>query len=163
MKIGLNLLLPNNANGSLRLMFLRTLLAVSALMFYPIGQMALAECVIPVGPTVTRSDGVLTLHSYAEGFTLCIDKFDRKNSCALCRKGYFHECKAGYWRPQHWRDCEPHDSIQPAQSGGPQPQGGGLQPQGGGGAGGGGSDALPPGDGSHQPNQDLCKLLGTCP
>ena len=103
---------------------------------------ASAACLIPVGPTQTSKDGVTSLHSYGEGVRLCIHAFGQANSCDNCETGYWHMCTNGYWAPTTL-SCEAKDAIKPVNTGSAQPQN-------------------PPPTGRHQPDQKLCKILGTC-
>lgn len=70
---------------------------------------ASAQCLIPIGPAQTSRDDVLSLHRFGEGSRLCIHAFQRKNSCANCKRGYWHDCKGGWWIPT--LACEAKDAI----------------------------------------------------
>jgi hypothetical protein len=99
-----------------------------------------ADCVIPIGPTQTSSNDVLSLHSYAEGSSVCIHAFDAANACSYCESGYMHECTGGSWNPLNAFPCDESDAIQPKTTGG-----------------------QPPPSGQYQPSDSrLCKMLNTC-
>ena len=113
-------------------------------------------CLIPVGPTQTSKNDVLSLYSYADGSTLCIHDFDPENSCAYCKSGFEHECRGGWWYPTTIK-CDVKDAVKPKDQG-PQGSGGESptktqdQPN---------SERMPP-IGRHKPDPELCGILGTC-
>ena len=81
---------------------MRTLaLAFLAILVLAMVKDASAACAPPAGPSVTRTEISITLHSYADGHWLCIHTFstDPKNNCEHCKSGYWHECTRNRWHP----------------------------------------------------------------
>jgi hypothetical protein len=126
-------------------------------------QVEAANCVIPIGPTVTHTEGadeigVTRQNTYAEGSKLCIYDFDQENSCDLCVRGRIHVCTAGFWHPMG-QECAEKNAVKPDNGKGgnqqsPKQNSAGQQPSGG--AGGQQYDQ-PSGD-----NGTLCGILQTC-
>lgn len=145
-KFGVNFRFLNRLEITMKIFNISTIICA----FFLIGlRLATADCVTPIGPSVTSFDDVTRLESYTEGASLCIYNFDVQNGCSSCRRGHIHVCEQGRWKPRLTSKCSPVNAVQPTRGGrsgtsNPSPSSRSKT-----------NHKLPV-------DQDLCRVLGTC-
>ena len=126
---------------------LRTLTVIVALCGMTAGN-ALADCPSPYRPSVESVDGVTRLNAYAEG-THCI--IGPTPYCSNCVSGYQHTCDAyGRWKVNKAFPCAKSARERAAE----RQRAAEKERM--------GSEPHPRNSQKHQPNQQLCEILGTC-
>lgn len=125
---------------------LRKLTVILALSGMTTGN-ALAACPSPYEPLTTSNSEVTRLNSYAEG-THCI--IGPTPYCSNCVSGYQHTCDAyGRWKVNKAYPCTKPASEQTAKKRAAEKQRMDSEPP-------------PRSPHKHQPDQQLCKIIGTC-